>query len=99
MFFFIDLLKNLNKRVESKILDFLSNFILILEYLPEKSEINVFWVVNFDIFLLGYHILKSTLSAFVELVLFGSNIFEGVDCELFQESYEFLIKVTVFESS
>jgi hypothetical protein len=70
---------------------------LILEYLPEQSEINVFGVVNFDLFLLRYHIFKSTLSTFVELVLFGSNIFKGVDSELFQENNEFLIEITISE--
>jgi hypothetical protein len=70
-----------------------------LEYLPEQSEINIFGVVNFDLFLLGYHIFKSTLSTFVELVLLGSNVFEGVDSELFQENYEFLIEITIFKGS
>jgi hypothetical protein len=60
---------------------------LILEYLPEKSEIDVLGVVYLDLFLLRYHIFKSTLCALVELVLLGSNVLEGVDSELFQESH------------
>jgi len=96
---FVDLLKDFNERVKSKILDFLGDFILILEYLPEKSEIDILGVVYLDLFLLRYHIFKSTLSTFIELVLLGSNVFEGVDSELFQESDKFLIKVTISESS
>ena len=72
---------------------------MVLEYLPEQSEVDILGLVNFDLLLLRYHALDSTLSTFIKLELLLPDIFESVDGEHFQECDEFLIEITVFEGS
>ena len=67
--------------------------------MPEQSKIYILGLVDFDLLLLGYHALDSTLSTFVKLELLLSNVFESVDGKHFQECDKFLIEITVFEGS
>lgn len=70
---------------------------MILEYLPEYSQVNVLGIIDFDLFLLANHVLQPTLRTFIELKLFILDIFESVDSELLQKVDKFFIKVAVLK--